>query len=140
MKGMKTLEKNLLKLKEEILKDIDENIKTERSSTERDVGDFYDEAESEKGRQLTYMLGERDRKKLDAINTALEKIEDETYGICEECGEKIDKKRLNVLPFAKYCVSCQSDMEKKGVRIMDNSEDSMIYKDISINDIDASDE
>ena len=68
-----------------VLKDLDDSITTERSAPQRDVGDFYDDAESEKGRQLNHLLSERDRTKLAKIDDALEKIADQTYGICEEC-------------------------------------------------------
>jgi len=42
------------------------------------------------------------------INKALEKIERGTYGICENCGEAIDIKRLEVMPEAEFCLKCQS--------------------------------
>ncbi len=71
---------------------------------------------------------------------ALEKIEDGTYGKCEGCGEDISKKRLKVLPFAKYCVKCQSEMEKKGIGTGESAEENFIYKNISINDAETPDE
>jgi DnaK suppressor protein len=46
-----------------------------------------------------------------AITTALEKIDDGTYGICEECGEEIPIERLKILPFAARCVDCQEQKE-----------------------------
>ncbi|MEI6125360.1 MAG: TraR/DksA family transcriptional regulator, partial [Pseudomonadota bacterium] len=72
---------------------------------------------------------------------ALEKLEDGSYGICEECGEEINKKRLKVLPFAKYCVNCQSDIEKRNqYSAEENSDENLIYKDISMTDIESSDD
>ena len=50
---------------------------------------------------------------LDRISEALLKLEDGTYGICEECGAEIPLKRLKILPFATLCVACQSDEEKR---------------------------
>ncbi len=41
------------------------------------------------------------------ISEALERIENQTYGYCAECEEQISEKRLNALPWAKYCISCQ---------------------------------
>ncbi|MEI6127645.1 MAG: TraR/DksA family transcriptional regulator, partial [Pseudomonadota bacterium] len=69
MKGMESNKKDLLKLRESILKDIGHNIKTERNAPEREVGDFYDEVDVEKDRQMVYTLGERERTKLNNINT-----------------------------------------------------------------------
>lgn len=46
------------------------------------------------------------------IDEALRSIEKGTYGICDMCGELINKPRLAVLPFAKNCIKCQSEMER----------------------------
>ena len=124
-------------MREALLEDIDQSIKKRNSST-WDVGDFYDAADIEKNRQLMHMLGEREQLKLKAIDDALRKIEDGTYGECEECGEPINKKRLKILPFAKYCVKCQSEIEQRVKQQTEESlEDSLLYKDISINDIET---
>jgi DnaK suppressor protein len=141
VKGFGPIKKDLLKIRETILKDIGDNIKTERSAHDREVGDFYDEVDIEKDRQMIYTLGERERSKLNEINNALEKISDGSYGICEECGGEINKKRLKIIPFAKYCVNCQSEMEKRNqYAIEENLEENLIYKDISITDMEGSDE
>lgn len=44
--------------------------------------------------------------RLHEINETLEKIENETYGICEKCSSPIDSRRLKVLPVARFCVGC----------------------------------
>jgi len=46
------------------------------------------------------------------INESLRSIEKGTYGVCDMCGELINKARLSVLPFAKNCIKCQSEMER----------------------------
>jgi len=140
MKKHVALVKKLHKMRADILKELDDSISTERRAPQRDVGDFYDDAESEKGRQLNHLLSERDRSKLAGIDDALEKIEDETYGICDECGCAIPKKRLNVLPFARCCIDCQSEMERQGITSTETMEDKLLYKDVSITDIERNDE
>ena len=45
------------------------------------------------------------------IDSALEKIEDGTYGACEECGSVIARARLEALPFAGRCIGCQRRLE-----------------------------
>jgi RNA polymerase-binding transcription factor DksA len=42
----------------------------------------------------------------------LERIEDGTYGDCEECGAKITKARLRAIPYAAMCVKCASESEQ----------------------------
>jgi DnaK suppressor protein len=140
MKKNVTLVKKLTKMRTDILKELDDSISTERRAPQRDVGDFYDDAESEKGRQLNHLLSERDRAKLAQIDDALEKIADETYGMCEECECDIPKKRLNVLPFARCCIECQSEMERRGIINSETMEDKLLYKDVSITDIESNDE
>lgn len=51
-------------------------------------------------------------KTLKNINQALERLEEGTYGICEECGRQIGEKRLQAMPFALYCVDCQRERER----------------------------
>jgi DnaK suppressor protein len=140
MKKHVTLVKKLRKMRADILKELDDSISTERRAPQRDVGDFYDDAESEKGRQLNHLLSERDRSKLAGIDDALEKIEDETYGLCDECGCDIPKKRLNVLPFARCCIECQSEMERQGITSTETMEDKLLYKEVSLTDIERNDE
>jgi len=53
-------------------------------------------------------LIERAEYRLKAIAAAFRRVEEGRYGICEECGEDIAVERLTVLPFAAYCVDCQS--------------------------------
>ena len=49
---------------------------------------------------------------LDQIEAAIERIEDGSYGRCEECGGKIPKSRLEALPYAALCVCCDSQQEE----------------------------
>jgi DnaK suppressor protein len=48
------------------------------------------------------------------IRSALNRIHEGTFGVCENCGGRIQAKRLEALPWARYCVSCQESLEKKG--------------------------
>jgi DnaK suppressor protein len=47
------------------------------------------------------------------IDIALEKIEDGTYGLCEDCGEEIKIERLKALPFARHCIECKQALEQQ---------------------------
>ena len=62
--------------------------------------------------EFTLSLMENEGGTLDLIETSLERIEDGTYGQCEECGVKIPKTRLNAVPYASMCVKCASRMEQ----------------------------
>ncbi len=49
------------------------------------------------------------------IDDALNRINEGTYGVCEGCNKEIPKKRLEVFPSARFCVECQSKLERDGV-------------------------
>src|SRR4051812_2509456 len=60
---------------------------------------------------ISIRLHERDRSSLYMIERALGKISDGTYGQCESCGQAIGMKRLQLAPFAPYCIECQEEIE-----------------------------
>ena len=63
--------------------------------------------------EFTLSLMESDGGTLASIETSLERIEDGTYGQCEECGVKIPKTRLNAIPYATLCVRCAEQQERE---------------------------
>lgn len=79
-----------------------------------DIRDELDLASYETARELILLLTARKKEKRAAIEEALEKAQKGTYGICEECGSKIERARLKAMPLAKFCISCQQDVEREG--------------------------
>ena len=63
--------------------------------------------------EFTLSLIENDGGTLAQIEASLERIEDGTYGQCEECGAKIPKTRLAAIPFATLCVRCAEQQEQR---------------------------
>jgi DnaK suppressor protein len=55
-------------------------------------------------------------KLLREVEDALRRIEQGTYGVCHECEEEISSKRLDAVPWAKYCVTCQEDIAARVAR------------------------
>jgi len=80
------------------------------STTEGDVCDI---SSMDRERNMSLQMIERDRSKLKAVEDALDRIEDGSFGSCDECGETISAGRLKIMPFANVCVSCQSLQEKQ---------------------------
>lgn len=62
---------------------------------------------------LSVSIAKRYSNMLRQIDRALERVEEGTYGRCEECGEEVDRRRLEILPFASHCIQCQRRMEEK---------------------------
>jgi len=104
----------LQQMKDETLQEINKTVKsgTETLAINEPSGDIYDQASSERDRELGLLLGDREREKLHNIDEALLRIHENEYGICEECDEEIPLGRLKVLPFARHCVKCKTDLEK----------------------------
>jgi len=104
----------LHKLKDDTLREIHKTLKsgTDTLTIGEPSGDIYDQASSERDRELGLLLGDRDREKLHAIDEALLRINEGEYGVCEECEEEIPLGRLKAMPFARHCVKCKSDLEK----------------------------
>jgi DnaK suppressor protein len=78
-----------------------------------DIGDEGDHADTERTHEVSILLSARDKEKVLAIDEALEKVSEGTYGVCEECGDEIGAGRLKAMTLAKLCVSCQSNLEKE---------------------------
>src|SRR4051794_3367194 len=55
-------------------------------------------------------------KLLREVEAALRRIEQGTYGVCHECEEPISTKRLDAVPWAKYCVTCQEEVAARAAR------------------------
>ena len=58
-------------------------------------------------REMDYTLEDNSEAVLAAIEKALRKIDDGTYGLCERCGRSIDTARLEALPYAELCIECK---------------------------------
>ena len=76
---------------------------------EGDFGLFGFEQEISRRRMITC------NEKLKRITDALERLNQASYGICEECGAEITEKRLRVMPFAACCLECQEALEDEEI-------------------------
>ena len=120
---MKTIKEMLLKKREDLVQEIARRSKASTESAAQDIGDILDSVSEERTRELDLILTDREKRKLAQIDDALDRIEENTYGLCEECGIKIPKARLKVLPFATYCVECQEKNEREEKYTREESEE-----------------
>lgn len=107
-KDLKRFEKRLLTLKEEIYKVIEGE---EETAASRESMDEIDQAQELIEQEMGSLMSSNNRANLAKVEDALDRIRSNRYGICERCGNEIPMKRLNVLPFARYCISCQQKLE-----------------------------
>lgn len=75
--------------------------------------DMYDLASFESERLYEYALKDRERRSVVELISALKRIDEGVYGICEDCGKPISEKRLQVAPAATQCIECKAESEKR---------------------------
>ena len=109
LKKFKTL---LTEKRDEIVKKAKQTLEEDMALDANDLPDEMDLASSEYLQSFTFRLRGREKTFLDKISKALQKIEDGTFGICEECGEEISVKRLEARPEATLCIRCKEDQER----------------------------
>lgn len=89
---------------------------SEMTSDTTNFPDPNDRATQESDRTFELRIRDRERKLLNKIREALEKIDNGTFGICEMCGEEISEARLKARPVTTYCIDCKMEQEKKEKR------------------------
>jgi DnaK suppressor protein len=104
--------KILLKEREQIVGEVKQIVESSKEMGQDGIQDIGDEAANIYNKQILLSLNENERTRLQEVDESLDRIGNGTYGICEECGEPIGLKRLEVRPVAKYCVPCKTKMEK----------------------------
>ncbi len=74
--------------------------------------DPADRATAESDRAFTLRIRDRERRLIRKIQSAIQRIDDGTFGCCEECGEDIGVPRLNARPVTRLCIACKSKQEE----------------------------
>jgi DnaK suppressor protein len=110
--------RRLLQVREEIFGQMKQRDGSAQEIGQNGIQDIGDESATISNRDLLLSLSQNERERLLEVDEALDRIEDGTFGICEECGEAISLKRLEVMPNARYCVKCQEELEKASKEIL----------------------
>ncbi len=131
---LKQSKEKLLDMKSQVLRGIQDDVKEGREGDKDDGRDTYDVASEERDREINYILTDRDRSKLQAVEQALERIEQGTYGICEGCEGEITSERLAAMPFTRLCVQCQSERETEAKRSR-RPEDTSAFRRLGSTDV-----
>ena len=111
-KDLKRFKDTLLAKKKEILRNAQRTLNEDMTLDADDLPDEMDLASSEYLHSFTFRLRGREKVFLDKIVKALAKIEDGSFGTCEECGEEISVKRLEARPETTLCIRCKEDQER----------------------------
>lgn len=104
--------RKLLRWKDDILRESRETIQNLQAETTLNA-DLVDRASTEAERQLELRTRDRQRKLIAKIDAALRRLEDGSYGFCEETGEPISLKRLDARPIATLSIEAQERHERR---------------------------
>src|SRR5687768_13701726 len=111
-KKMRVYRDRLLERRESLFSQVTE---AEMSSRERDLEATQDPADMAANaytKELLISMSANDRKLLDLIDEALVRVEKGEYGECVNCGEPVSERRLDAVPWARYCLKCQYLQER----------------------------
>jgi RNA polymerase-binding protein DksA len=119
-KELAEFKKIVLKRKDELLEGIqhisEDTLKKSQKEASGDISGYTyhmaDVATDTYDREFSLGLASNERKLLYELDDALKKIEEGTFGVCEECKSPIAKTRLKAVPYARLCVKCQEKKEK----------------------------
>lgn len=104
--------RKLLEWKESILNESRETVQQLQSTTDP-LADLTDRASAETDRALELRTRDRQRKLISKIDEALRRIDDGTYGYCEETGDPIGLRRLEARPIATLSIAAQEMHERR---------------------------
>ena len=76
------------------------------------AGDDFERLQQRLNRELAIRNLDRDSKLLKDVEEALSRIETGVFGMCLQCEDKIPEKRLNAVPWASYCLTCQEEFDR----------------------------
>ena len=107
----------LINWKDELLKESFQTLNNLQNDENSTKPDLTDRASDEIDRTFELRTRDRERKLINKIEAALKKIEDGTYGYCEETGEPISLKRLQARPVATLSLEAQENHEKTEKRL-----------------------
>ena len=105
----------LLEQKRLLIQQANQTVSRESNGAQGQLADYADIATLESDRTFHLRLRDRERKLVQKIDQALERIEEGTFGICERCGEDIGAERLKARPVTTFCINCKTRLEEEEV-------------------------
>ena len=111
-KRLEYYKKKLLARREELTKTIARTQEEGRTADEDPTVDLADKAANSYTKEFLFGMTNTDRAILNMIDAALKRIQSDAYGVCANCQEELQQKRLEAVPWAKHCIACQEKMEQ----------------------------
>lgn len=112
-KTLAKFKKLLLEEKQRLLNNSKHSVKNDLALSPDDLPDETDLAASEVNQNLVFRLRDRERQLIGKINEALGRIDEGTFGTCEDCEEPIEPRRLEARPVSTQCIACKEKQERR---------------------------
>ncbi len=122
-KDLNSYKDKLVGLREEVAREVNKLAEELMKSREESSGDISthnshlaDSASGSFERDFSLGVASSEMQTLRKIDLALRKIDDSNYGVCESCEKPIPKRRLNAIPYVRFCMKCQEKMDNDNGR------------------------
>jgi DnaK suppressor protein len=110
-KKMKVFQEKLLTKKQEILETFTKNKSYGMEADGEPSQDIADKAANSYTKEFLFSLSNSERLLLQQVDDALSRIESRRYGVCASCEDTLNLKRLQAVPWATLCITCQEKQE-----------------------------
>lgn len=111
-KRLEQFKKKLEERQQELRRQVSNRQQDGRNQGEDIAQDIADKAASSYNKEFLFTQSTNERQLLGMVDGALARIREGSFGECASCGKEINAKRLEAVPWTRYCIECQEKMEK----------------------------
>ena len=112
-KKLEQFKKRLEQRQQELRRTVSRNVQDGRAADSEDIAqDIADKAANSYTKEFLFSQSSNDRALLARVEEALVRIREGSFGECINCGNEVNPKRLEAVPWARYCIKCQEKIEQ----------------------------
>jgi DnaK suppressor protein len=111
-KRLEQFKKRLETRQQELRRLVSRNVQDGRTADEQSAQDIADKAANSYTKEFLFHQSNNDRQLLGLVDEALNRIREGSYGECVNCGNELNAKRLEAVPWTRYCINCQEKVEQ----------------------------
>ena len=111
-KRIDQFKKRLETRQHELRRLVSRNVQDGRAADEQAAQDIADKAANSYTKEFLFHQSHNDRQLLQLVEEALGRIREGSYGECINCGNELNAKRLEAVPWTRYCINCQEKVEQ----------------------------
>jgi len=111
-KRIDQFKKRLETRQHELRRLVSRNVQDGRAADEQAAQDIADKAANSYTKEFLFHQSHNDRQLLQLVDEALGRIREGSYGECTNCGNELNAKRLEAVPWTRYCINCQEKVEQ----------------------------